>query len=196
MIDRIRTAVQPAVREFGPAPFPYVGPMDVCPRLLEAAIEWSGPVPATTPALDRLEALMRDGTGLELPGALANLMIAHWRERQGDHRSALAAVRRRSRTQNGEFIVLIPAHLREEGRLAAMLGDTEGAIRAYTRYLMLRDQPDPGSMEEEVRRVREHLDALTRTGLRRDPKSRIERDQPRPPHRYRIALHWPLFAPE
>ncbi len=163
-IQRIRMEVS----DFGPAPFPYVGRMDVCPRLLEAGIEWSGPQPSTTPALDRLEALMRRGTGLELPGALANLMIARWRERQGDHRSALAAVRRRSRTGNADFIILIPAHLREEGRLAALTGDTAGAIDAYTYYLTLRDQPDPGPMEEEVRRVREHLATLTGTALRRD----------------------------
>jgi len=57
--------------------------------------------------------------------------------------------------------------LREEGRLAALAGDTAGAIRAYQHYLTLRDQPDPGPMGEEVSRVRTHLAALVREqGLR------------------------------
>ena len=37
----------------------------------------------------------------------------------------------------------IPEYLREEGRLAAMIGDTTGSIRAYERYLALREDPDP-----------------------------------------------------
>ena len=32
---------------------------------------------------------------------------------------------------------------REEGRLAAQLGDTAGAIRAYRHYLALRSDPEP-----------------------------------------------------
>jgi hypothetical protein len=33
--------------------------------------------------------------------------------------------------------------LRQEGRLAALAGDTTGAIRAYEHYLTLRTNPDP-----------------------------------------------------
>ena len=36
-----------------------------------------------------------------------------------------------------------PEYLREEGRLAAMVGDTPGAIKAYRHYLALREDPDP-----------------------------------------------------
>ena len=43
-----------------------------------------------------------------------------------------------------------PAFLREEGRLAALTGDTEGAISAYARFLELRTDPDPGFMQEQV----------------------------------------------
>ena len=51
--------------------------------------------------------------------------------------------------------------LREEGRLAALAGDPEGAIRAYRHYLALRSEAEP-SLQPEVRRVREELDALSR----------------------------------
>ena len=37
----------------------------------------------------------------------------------------------------------LPEYLREEGRLAAAVGDTVGAIRAYRHYLALRENPDP-----------------------------------------------------
>ncbi|MGH7460637.1 MAG: hypothetical protein ACREMA_06365 [Longimicrobiales bacterium] len=81
-------------------------------------------------------------------------------EKRGDARSALAALSRRPTGWNAEFASVFPATLREEGRLAALVGDTAGAIRAYKHYLTLRDQPDPGLMQAEVRRVKAHLAVL------------------------------------
>ena len=49
--------------------------------------------------------------------------------------------------------------LREEGRLAAKLGDREAAIRAYRHYLMLRSDPEP-EIRPEVERVRAELARL------------------------------------
>jgi hypothetical protein len=46
--------------------------------------------------------------------------------------------------------------LREEGRLAALLGDREGAIKAYSHYLALRYNPEP-AVKPEVDRVRAQL---------------------------------------
>jgi hypothetical protein len=51
--------------------------------------------------------------------------------------------------------------LREEGRLAALTGDTEGAISAYARYLEFRTDPDPGFMQDQVDWVRQELARLT-----------------------------------
>jgi hypothetical protein len=48
---------------------------------------------------------------------------------------------------------------REEGRLAALVGDREAAIKAYTHYLALRYQPEP-SVKPEVDRVRAELAQL------------------------------------
>jgi hypothetical protein len=101
---------------------------------------------------------VRRGPQAEQPGNLARLLIAAWREAQGDYRTALAVVRGRDPTA---WHVTAPAAWRIEGRLAALAGDTVGAVRAYRRFLALRDQPDPGPIADEVRHVREQLGRLT-----------------------------------
>jgi hypothetical protein len=100
---------------------------------------------------------MARGTGLELPGNVANLLLARWFEERGDTAAAFRAARR----QNLRFLTVAPAQLYEEGRLSALSGDTSSAVRAYEHYLTLRDQPDPGPMADEVRQVKAHLAALT-----------------------------------
>jgi hypothetical protein len=70
-----------------------------------------------------------------------NLVAARLHEDAGDTAAALAAVRRRV-----IGIATYPHYVRyrrEEGRLAASLGDTAGAIRAYRHYLALRSAPEP-----------------------------------------------------
>ena len=52
---------------------------------------------------------------------------------------------------------------REEGRLAALLGDTAGAIRAYRHYLVLRSAPEP-KLKAQADSVRRELAALMREG--------------------------------
>ena len=51
------------------------------------------------------------------------------------------------------------AYLREQGRLAALTGDTERAIRAYSHYLKLRSDPEPEVLPE-VEAVRAELARL------------------------------------
>jgi len=53
----------------------------------------------------------------------------------------------------------LSAFLREEGRLAALTGDTAGAVRAYQHYLALRPNPEP-AVKPEVERVRDELARL------------------------------------
>jgi hypothetical protein len=111
----------------------------VCPLLLEVMLD--GPA-----RLDALDSLMQTGpqgaNNMVVPAAFANLVIAQLRETQGDIDGALAAVRRRSKELNPGFLWNLPVLLRQEGRLAAMVGDTTGAIRAYEHYLTLRTNPD------------------------------------------------------
>jgi hypothetical protein len=57
-------------------------------------------------------------------------------------------------------------HHREEGRLAALTGDTAGAILAYGRYLALRDDAEP-RLQPRVRQVRRALAELERASTRR-----------------------------
>jgi serine/threonine-protein kinase len=90
----------------------------------------------------------------------ANLLLARLWEAQGDLPRALAAVRRRGGIFGG------PPHfmttfVREEGRLAALTGDTAAAIRAYRHYLGLRYDPEP-HLRPEVERVRRELAILER----------------------------------
>ena len=40
--------------------------------------------------------------------------------------------------------------LREEGRLAALAGDTAGAVRAYRHYLAIRPVPEPEAAIEDA----------------------------------------------
>ena len=72
---------------------------------------------------------------------------------------ALAALRRRYVGQASQAHYV--RYLREEGRLAALAGDRDGAIRAYRHYLALRSEAEP-ALQPEVRRVREELEAIER----------------------------------
>jgi hypothetical protein len=87
------------------------------------------------------------------------LIAARLFEVQGDLPRALAAVRRR-------IWDLLPTafyvtYHREEGRLAALNGDREGAIKAYHRYLALRAGAEP-RLQPQVAQVRAELEALER----------------------------------
>jgi hypothetical protein len=53
-----------------------------------------------------------------------------------------------------------PACYKEEGDLAAIVGDTAAAIAAYNKYLTLRSDPDSGAVAEEVEEVRVALAKL------------------------------------
>jgi hypothetical protein len=89
----------------------------------------------------------------------ANLDIARLAEEQGDLGLALRAVRRRDGGYLGGFPWYLSTFLHEEGRLAALTGDTAGAIRAYRHYLALRPNPEP-QVKPEVEQVRTEVAAL------------------------------------
>jgi hypothetical protein len=87
-----------------------------------------------------------------------NLIAARLHRGRGEYQIALAAIRRR-------FDIFWPpvvAYHREEGRIAALAGDTAGAIRAYERYLRIRADAEP-RLQPEVQQVRAELAALTRS---------------------------------
>ena len=52
------------------------------------------------------------------------------------------------RAAGADGTAYLTTQLREEGRYAANSGDNAGAIRAYSHYLRLRDNPDPALMSQ------------------------------------------------
>jgi hypothetical protein len=94
-----------------------------------------------------------------------NLLLARLWEAHGDPARALQAARRR-----GSAYVWVPTfmttYLAEEGRLAVLVGDTAGAVRAYRHYLALRHDPEPG-VRPKVEAVRTALARVERGMSRR-----------------------------
>jgi tetratricopeptide (TPR) repeat protein len=88
----------------------------------------------------------------------ANLMVARLGEAEGNLAFALGATRRRA-GDAAKFQPYLSTFLREEGRLAALIGDTVGAIGAYQHFLMLRPNPEP-EMRAGTERVRAELAKL------------------------------------
>jgi eukaryotic-like serine/threonine-protein kinase len=156
----------------------------VCATLLEAKLTAASGAATAGAALDRLDSLIRSGPGGSRNGPpvaftlspayvrstvgispcgfedFVNLEVARLRERQGNLRAALAAVRRRPYAYH--LSDYLAPHLREEGRLAALTGDRQGAIRAYQHYLALRSDPEP-ALRPRVEAVRAELAKLTGT---------------------------------
>jgi serine/threonine-protein kinase len=134
--------------------------------LLEAQLAEREHSPEAPALLRQLDTLLANPRGPQFDFGrpplytYGNLVAARLHEHAGDTAAALAAVRRR-------FIgvATFPQYVRyrrEEGRLAALLGDTAGAIRAYRHYLALRSAPEP-RLRAQADTVRAELDALLRT---------------------------------
>ena len=89
-----------------------------------------------------------------------NFVLARVWEAQGNRRRALSAIRLYSiGVRNAIFGVGL--RLREEGRLAAAVGDVDRAIQAYRMYLDYRKDAEP-SMQAERDSVRAALGRLIR----------------------------------
>ncbi len=139
-----------------------VNMVEVGRLLLEAMVESMHHDAPNTPHLDRLEAVMRQGPLHE--GSISNLLIARIRERQGRFDAALAAARRRGSEPN-VMVWRLPAYLREEGRLSAIVGDTTAAIRAYQH--LPRDSRRSGSRAPAQSGQRAHTPGGVTRGVRR-----------------------------
>ena len=137
-----------------------VGGLQLCPTLVSAMlvekVEGASQLPRELVALD-------DAT-YQIPyhyeSLLANMVLARAKERRGDLAGALESLRRRwSVTGNTRIGFFLLPTLRQEGRLAALVGDTVGAIKAYEHYLTLRTDPDP-EVQLQVDSVRAELAAV------------------------------------
>jgi serine/threonine-protein kinase len=126
----------------------------LCAALLEATRSTALHLPDARTALDRADSLaVTENVGESMA---ANLVVARLAETQGNLPLALRAVRRRASGYDLLPTWYLSTFLHEEGRLAAVTGDTAGAIRAYQHYLALRPNPEP-EVKPEVERVREEL---------------------------------------
>ena len=92
--------------------------------------------------------------------AYETVLLARAWERAGNPQRALRAIRYR---QIGAGLSEVPWNYVEEGRLAAIAGDTRGAIRAYTLWLEIMQGAEPGydAKRAEVRAALEKLKGVT-----------------------------------
>ena len=134
-----------------------------CATLLDAVSADHEKRSDTQVALARLDSLLKTGPGGFVQDA-GNLILARLKERRGDVRGALAAVRRRETFLTRPLY--LSTFLREEGRLAALAGENDAAIDAYRHYLTLRASPEP-PLKSEVEYVRDELEKLEKTNGRK-----------------------------
>ena len=126
--------------------------------LLEVQLAARRQSPALPKLLGQLDSALVDASFIPFT-MVGNLVASRLFEEQGDLTRALAAIRRRAwdLVPNPVYVT----YHREEGRLAALNGDREGAIRAYRRYLALRSGAEP-RLQPQVAQVRAELAALQR----------------------------------
>jgi tetratricopeptide (TPR) repeat protein len=132
----------------------------ICPALVEALVESYGREGRDAPALHRLEALLRREAGWEFPANSAVPALARLLRQRGEYERALSVARMRA-YGTAFFGQQRVATLKEEGDLATIVGDTAGAVEAYSRYLAFRTDPDDLG-KPQVDSVRAALDALRR----------------------------------
>ena len=141
----------------------------ICPLILELLRERPPAAGSAWARLDTLDAIMRadpDWFGGSLgsaPTVFANYTVARLREAQGNIPAALAAIRRREMDYFPAYLWSLPAFLRQEGRLAALVGDTAGAVRAYEKYLTLRAAPDSQFLPQRDSVLAERAALMART---------------------------------
>ena len=150
---RLRSAKTP------PDPPRLIRNAELCAGILEASAATLGRRPDARRLVERADSAMRRGPraigdGWLLP--FENLLLGQLFAALGDPARGLAAVRRGGSFDNDE---IVSAYLREEGRLAALAGERDAAIRAYNRYLELRADPEP-AVKPVVDEVRAELARL------------------------------------
>jgi tetratricopeptide (TPR) repeat protein len=126
---------------------------ELCADVVEAGAATLGRRPEAGRLVEQVDSVMRRGPRTTedawLPG-FENLLLGRLFATLGDPARGLAAVRR-----GGAFDQdwILSAYLRERGRLAALAGERDAAIRDYSRYLELRADPEPAvkPIVDEVR---------------------------------------------
>jgi tRNA A-37 threonylcarbamoyl transferase component Bud32 len=128
----------------------------LCAATVEALIAVAARRPEARALVERADSIMRRDPPNRLSASRMQILLARAFDELGDPEAGLRVIRRRVPTNPPYHFATI---LAEEGRLAARVGDREGAIRAYRHYLALRTQPDP-ALVPEVERIRAELAGL------------------------------------
>ncbi len=133
--------------------------LSLCAAVLDAELAVSLDLPRSGQALEYLDSLARTGPpSSQWILAAINLTSAGLFARRGEFGRALDAIGRRPYASYLGNVGL-STFLREEGRIAAEVGDRERAIRAYNLYLNFRTDPEP-ELVPEVSQVRRELARL------------------------------------
>ncbi|HET9454844.1 MAG TPA: serine/threonine-protein kinase [Gemmatimonadaceae bacterium] len=142
---------------------PLSGYAASCAALVDGALAVRSNAPDARVRVARADSVMKSGPSNPTQ-EFGNPIVAKLWEGVGEPRLALDAIRRRSWFLGRKMH--FGTSLREEGRLAAATGDTEGAIRAYSHYLRLREPAEP-EMNAELESVRQELKRLERASAGR-----------------------------
>jgi tetratricopeptide (TPR) repeat protein len=126
--------------------------------LLESQIAARSHSPQLPRLLRQLDSALVEPRHVSFP-MIGNLVASELFEKQANLMAALVVIRRQV-WELARSAIQVTYH-REEGRLAALNGDREGAIRAYRRYLALRSGAEP-RLQRQVAQVRAQLEALER----------------------------------
>ena len=129
----------------------------LCLTMLDAMVASRSGTREAASLVSRLDSLLAEGPYV-FGSDWGNLALARLYEARGDAVSALRVVRRRPYDWDTGPLYL-STYLREEGRLAAMVGDRQAAIRAYEWYLALRANADE-SYRPQIDIVRRALTTL------------------------------------
>ncbi|HEX2220594.1 MAG TPA: BTAD domain-containing putative transcriptional regulator [Gemmatimonadales bacterium] len=131
----------------------------LCALVLEAIYTEARDKSRAPAVLRALDSTMRLGPAVTNEVEIfANLVVARLYEALGDPRTALSAVRRRP-FQWAYGPIFLTSFLHQEMRLAMLVDDTVGALRAGRHYLSLRTRPDP-HLQKTVSQVRAEVAAL------------------------------------
>ena len=156
-IDRLRTIARPLTGARKTEAEVEIAAIEA----MHADVAHSADLRAMTLHLDSLLRLLDYASANAGRTSFENLIAARLLEKVGDTRGALAAARRRTDAwvQNNPYL---GTQLREQGRLAALAGEREEAIRAYRHYLAFRTNVDP-ALRPQVEAVRRELNQLEKS---------------------------------